>query len=112
MWPYRWAAFSIAIVMAAMVGTACRGSTPTLTGLLEARRLAAGLHVAFSKASEASSRAVMASSDQVSTAAADEARKARQDAERSLAALQPVLESLGYQTDLGHLTGFKTGLDE
>jgi hypothetical protein len=112
MWPYRWAAFSIAIVMAATVGTACRGSTPTLTGLLEARRIAAGLHVAFSKASEASSRAVMASSDEVSRAAADEARKARQDAERSLAALQPVLESLGYQTDPGHLTGFKTGFDE
>ena len=112
MWPYRWAAFSLAIVMTATVGTACRGSTAMLTGLLEARRLAAGLHVAFTKASEASSRAVMASSDEASTAAADEAKKARQDAEGSLAALQPVLESLGYQTDLGHLTAFKASFDE
>jgi nucleotide-binding universal stress UspA family protein len=83
-----------------------------LTGLVEARRLAAELHVAFTKASEASSRAVMASRDEGAMAAADEARKARQDAERSLAALQPVLESLGYQTDLGHLTAFKASFDE
>ena len=112
MWPYRWAAFLIAIVMAATLGTACRGSTPMLTGLLEARRLASELHVAFTKASEASSRAVMASSDEASAAAADEAKKARQDAERSLAGLQPVLESLGYQTDLGHLTTFRASFGE
>jgi hypothetical protein len=54
----------------------------------------------------------MASSDEVSTAAAEEAKKARQDAERSLPALQPVLESLGYQTDLGHFTAFKASFDE
>jgi hypothetical protein len=83
-----------------------------LTRLLEARRLAAELHVEFTKASEASSRAVMASSDEASTAAADEAKRARQDAERSLAALQPVLESLGYQADLGQLTAFKASFDE
>ena len=112
MWPYRWAAFSLAIVMAATVGTACRGSSAVLTGLLEARRLAAELHVEFTRASEASSRAVMASSDEASTAAAGEAKKARQDAERSLAALQPLLESLGYQSDLGHLTAFKTSFEE
>ena len=109
---YRWAAFSLAVVMASTVGTACRGSTPMLTGLVEARRLAAELHVAFTKASEASSRAVMASRDEGSMAAADEARKARQGAERSLAALQPVLESLRYQTDLGHLAAFKASFDE
>jgi hypothetical protein len=83
-----------------------------LTRLLEARRLASELHVAFTKASEASSRAVMASSDEASTAAAAEAKRARQEAERSLAALQPALDTLGYQTDLGHLTAFKGSFDE
>ena len=112
MWPCHWAPFSLAIVMAATAGTACRGSTPMLTGLLDSRRLAAELHVAFTRASEASSRAVMASSDEASTAAADEAKKARQDVERSLAALQPVLESLRYQTDLGHLSAFNASFDE
>ena len=109
---YRWLAFSLGLATAAAFGTACRGSTPMLTRLLDARRLAAELHVAFTKASEASSRAVMASSDEASAAAANEAKKVRQDAEGSLAALQPVLESLGYQTDLGHLTAFKTSFDE
>lgn len=109
---YRRAAFSLAVVIASTVATGCRRSTPMLTGLLEARRLAAELHVAFTKASEASSRAVMASSDEASTAAAAEARRARQDTERSLAALQPVLESLGYHTDLAHLTAFKASFDE
>jgi hypothetical protein len=109
---YRWAAFSLAVVIASTVAIACRRSTPMLTGLLEARRLAAELHVAFTKASEASSRAVMASSDEASRAAAEEAGRARQDTERSLAALQPVLESLGYQTDLGHLTAFKASFDD
>ena len=112
MWPYRWAAVSLAVYMAATAGAGCRGSTPTLTGLLEARRLAAGMHVAFTKASEASSRAVMAGSDEASTAAADEAKKARQDAERGLAALQPALESLGYQADLGQLRAFKARFGE
>lgn len=109
---YRWVAFSLSVATAAALGTGCRGSTPMLTRLLEARRLAAELHVAFTKASEASSRAVMASSDEASATAANEAKKLRQDAERSLAALQPVLESLGYQTDLGHLTAFKASFDE
>jgi hypothetical protein len=85
---------------------------PVLTRLVEVRRLAAELHVAFTKASEASSRAVMASSDEASTAAADEARRARQDAEGSLTALQPVLESLGYLNDLGHLDAFRTNFDD
>jgi hypothetical protein len=112
MWPCRWAPFSLAIVVAAAAGTACRGSAPMLTGLLESRRLAAELHVAFTRASEASSRAVMATTDEDSTAAADEAKRARQNAERSLAALQPLLESLKYQTDLAYLGAFKARFEE
>jgi hypothetical protein len=99
-----------AVVLTA--GAGCRGSNPVLTRLIEARRLAAELHVAFTKSSEASSRAVMASSDAAATAAADDAKRARQDAERRLGALQPVLESLGYQTDLRHLSEFKTRFEE
>jgi hypothetical protein len=111
MWPCRWAAFSLAVIVAA-AGTACRGSTPTLTRLIEARRQAAELHVAFTRASEASGRAVMASSDEASAAAAGEARRARQDAERNLGALRPILESSNYRADLGHLSQFSGGFDE
>jgi hypothetical protein len=110
--PCRWPAFSLAVTIAAGAGSACGGSSPVLTRLVEARRLAAELHVAFTRASEASSRAVMASSDEVSTAAAHDAKRARQEAERSLGALQPVLESLGYQADLQSLVEFKIRFDE
>ena len=106
---------AVRLLVAAVVvsaGAACRGSSPVLTRLLEARRLASELHVAFTKASEASSRAVMASSDDASAAAADEAKRARQDAAHSLGALQPVLESLGYQADVRYLGEFKTRFEE
>jgi len=106
---------AVRLLIAAVVvsaGAACRGSSPVLTRLLEARRLASELHVAFTKASEASSRAVMASSDDASAAAADEAKRARQDAEHSLGALQPVLESLGYQADVRYIGEFKPRFEE
>lgn len=112
MWSYRWAVFPLVVAMVAILGSACRGSGAALTRLLEARQLASELHVSFTRASEASSRSVMAISDEDSTTAADEARNSRQEAERSLVALQPVLESLGYPTDLGHLTAFKASFDE
>jgi hypothetical protein len=100
------------MAIAATTAVACGHSMPTLTRLLDARRLAGDLHVAFTKASEASSRAVMASSDDASAAAADEAKRARRDVERDLGALQPVLESLGYRPDLRHLGEFKSRFDE
>jgi hypothetical protein len=83
-----------------------------LTQLLEARRLAAELHVEFTKASDASNRAVMSDTDEASAAAADEARQARQIVERDLAALQPILQSLGYTDDLQILDGFRTRFAE
>ena len=124
MWPHRpafsqphgWVArVAVRLLIGALVpaaGLACNTSSPVLTRLLDARRLASDLHVAFTRASEASSRAVMASSDEASAAAADEAKRARQDAGRSLAALQPTLDSLGYEADLEHLTAFKASFDE
>jgi hypothetical protein len=54
----------------------------------------------------------MADTDEVSAAAADEARRARQAVERDLDALQPILESLGYREDRSYLEGFKTRFDE
>jgi hypothetical protein len=69
----------VTLMSATAAASACLATSPVLTGLIEARRLAAELHVAFTKASEASSRAVMASSDDASAAAAADARTARQE---------------------------------
>jgi hypothetical protein len=74
--------------------------------LLDARRLASQLLVEFTRAAEASNRAVMAETDEASAAAADDARRARQLVDRDVPALRRVLESLGYRDDLRHLDAF------
>lgn len=98
---------AIALLLAASVLSTVCGNAPPLTQLLEARRLAAALQVEFTKASDASNRAVMSDTDDASAAAAGEARQARQIVERDLAALQPILQSLGYTDDLQILDRFK-----
>ena len=99
-------------VLAAALATACVDMPATLTRLLEARRLASEMHVEFSHAADAANRAVMADTDEASTAAADEARNARAIVERNLQALQPVLQGLGYAEDARHLDAFRTRFDE
>ena len=94
---------ALAVVLAAGAATACRNAQPVLTQLLEARRLASELHVEFTKASEAANRAVMAETDEASTGAASEARRAREVVERDVEALQPLLQSLGYRDDVRYL---------
>lgn len=101
-----------AFVLAAGAMTACVNTQPVLTQLLEARRLASDLRVEFTKASEAANRAVMAETDEASTGAASEARRAREVVERDVEALQPILQSLGYRDDVRYLDGFKARFDE
>jgi hypothetical protein len=98
--------------LAAAALSACVGPPPALTQVLEARRLASELHVEFAKAAEAANRAVMAATEEASTAAADESRRARTIVERDVEALQPILQSLGYREDLGYLDAFKTEFAE
>jgi hypothetical protein len=98
--------------LAAVSVTACGNTQPVLTGLLEARRLSAELHVEFTKAAEAANRAVMADTDDASTGAANEARRARQVVERDVEALRPILQSLGYRDDVRYLDGFMARFDE
>lgn len=78
---------------------ACVNLPAVLTQLVEARRLASVMHVEFTKASEASNRAVMAETERASTTAAAEAVRARQAVARHAGALLPLLQSLGYGED-------------
>ena len=102
----------MAASLSVLVLSACGGSIAVLTQLVEARRLASELHVEFTKATEASNRAVMADTDEASAAGAEEARRARQIVETDLAALRTVLQSLGYRDDLGALDAFQAHFDE
>ncbi len=83
-----------------------------LTQLVEARRLASELHVEFTRASEAANRAVMADTDEASTAAAEEAKHSREVVERNIEALRPLLQSLGYRDDMRSLDEFTSRYEE
>jgi hypothetical protein len=86
-------------------GAGC-GSRASLTDLVEARRLAAALHVDFSRAAEAANRAVMADTDEASVEAAGEARAASADVEKHVTALRPILRSLAYEDEQRVLEAF------
>src|SRR6266542_342892 len=83
------------------------GSRLVLTQQLDARRLASNLRVQFSKAADASNRAVMAVTDEASSAAAREAEQATQAVERDVETLQRILQALAYRDDIRHLDAFK-----
>ena len=95
------------------VGTAgCVNPLTALPKLFEARRLASELHVSFTRAADASNRAVMADTDEASIAAKDEATAARQAVDHDLETLQPILTELGYADELRELAAFKTRYEE
>jgi hypothetical protein len=77
-----------------------------LTQLMDARRLVADLRVQFTKAADASNRAVMAYSDEGAASAAREAEAATQAVQRDALALQPLLQKLAYVEESRHLEEF------
>jgi len=108
---------ALSIVLAGLALTAagtagCVNPLTALPKLFEARRLASELHVSFTRAAEASNRAVMADTDEASIAAKDEATAARQAADHDLVTLQPILTELDYADELRALAAFKTRYEE
>jgi hypothetical protein len=83
------------------------GSRLALTQQVEARRLASALRVLFSKAADASNRAVMAVTDEASVAGASEAEQAKQSVERDAETLQRILQALAYREEIRQLDAFK-----
>jgi hypothetical protein len=101
----------LAIILALLglaLGAGCRGEpAPFLTGLDEARRLTADVRVQFSKAADASNRAVMADTDEASIGFAHDAEQATKAVSSDLALLGPLLEQLGFQSEQRELTQFE-----
>ncbi|MFN7914243.1 MAG: hypothetical protein U0Q55_02805 [Vicinamibacterales bacterium] len=100
-----WVALSVA-------ASACGPSQPVLLRLMEARRLAAVLHTSFTRANEASERAVLADTDDVSAAAAREAAEATAAAGRTLSELEALVQTLGYSGEVETLKTFRGRFDE
>ena len=96
-----------AITLATAPGCGTR-SRPVLTQQVEAGRLVSDLRVQFAKAADASNRAVMAVTDEASSAAVREAEQATKAVERDVEALQRILEELTYRDEIRYLDAFKT----
>jgi hypothetical protein len=97
----------LAIVAAAGVAACGDGSKLVLNQQAEAHRLAAHLHVQFSRAADASNRAVMADTDEASSAAASEAEQATKAVEQDTDALGRILDELGDRDEARELDAFK-----
>ncbi len=89
----------------------CSGKS-AMAELGEARALTARIGIAFATASNASSRAVMSDTDESSVAYAREAEERKQDVQKSVAALQPLLQDLRYADEVRSLEGFAQAFAE
>jgi hypothetical protein len=100
-----------AIVSAAAAGCVS-GSKAVLLQQADAHRLSSHLRVQFTRAADASNRAVMADTDEASNDAAREAQEATRSAQQDVEALQRVLEDLGDRDEAGLLDQFKARFEE
>jgi hypothetical protein len=96
----------VPIAFATLATSACVNPLSALPKLIEARRLASELQVTFTQASDAANLAVMADTDEASTAAKNEATRARRVVTRDVASLRPLLTELAYDDELHYLDGF------
>ncbi len=96
--------FATVIVLAGV--TACGDVNAALERLSEARHLAADLLVEFTKASDATNRAVMADTDAASVAFAREADLTKQTVHKDAASLRLLLAGLGYTDETRLLDTF------
>jgi len=97
----------VLISVAALAVASCTGSLETtLAKLLEARALSADLLVQFTRSADAGNRAVMAVTDDASSAFAGEAEAAMQAVQKDVDALGPILSDLRYSSERAQLEEF------
>jgi hypothetical protein len=100
------------IVAWAVITTSACSAQAVLTQQVEARRLASDLEVQFSKAADASNRAVMSDADEDATAAVRAAEQATRKVQSDIDQLRAVLTSMGYREELDLLDEFRTQFAE
>jgi hypothetical protein len=101
----RWLALG-ALAVTPWATAGCRDVNAALQQLSQARQLSAELLVQFTKATDASNRAVMADTDEASVAFAHEAEQAKQVVQRDVDALGPLLRGLNYADEDKFLQDF------
>jgi hypothetical protein len=106
-----WRACLLGVLAAAWL-SGCNRGPAVLQQQVQARQLAADLHVQFTKAADAANRAVMADTDESSTAAAHEAESAARQVQTDADKLQPIIDALGYADEKQRLGEFKSRFAE
>lgn len=100
-------------LVAMLLAPGCgRGPGNFLTDLEESRRVTADLRVLFSKATDASNRAVMADTDEGSSQFARDATATKRLIENDVAALAPLLQRRGYAEETRLLDQFRHQFSE
>ena len=108
----RLARVCICVVTIGGAAACLNGSKAVLTQQAEAHRLASHLRVQFTRAADASNRAVMADTDEASSAAAREAQQATQSVQQDIDGLHRILEDLGDRDEVAQLDRFKARFEE
>jgi hypothetical protein len=96
----------VVVVAVLGMGLGCQGGRNFYTQRADAHRLAADLRIQFNRAADASNRAVMAETDEASTAFALDAEKVLQIVDRDVEALMPVLHNLSFSKEVQFLDDF------
>jgi hypothetical protein len=102
----------VVMLFFAGAAAACGDVNAALERLSDARRVAADLHVQFTKASDAANRAVMAITDESSSAFAHESEQASASVQADVDALRPMLAELKYADETRILDDFVKGFAE
>lgn len=84
----------------------CQGGRDFFSQVADSHRLAAELRIQFNQAADASNRAVMANTDEASTAFARDAEKALQIVESDVESLMKLLRSLSFAKEIQFLEEF------
>lgn len=108
--PGAWRSIALSVLLLSAIG-GCN-EKPPLEQLSQARQVSAELLVQFTKAADASNKAVMADTDEASVAFAREAEQAKQALQTNIDTLRPILESLDYSDESRLLQQFVTRFAE
>lgn len=101
----------VVLVLVAIAAAGCQVNR-ALEQVHEAQRLTADLSVQFTKAADASNLAVMADTDSASNAFVTEAETRLNAVQKDIAALGPVLDTLGFTAEASLLGEFRSRFDE